>query len=188
MEENKLIEKILKGNAQAFSLLVAKYETRVFSLMLRLSKSRENAEELTQDVFVKVYTNLSSFGGRSKFSTWLYRIAYNTAISGLRSKEKLKNEVAVDDWQTVYIGDLVSLLEPLKHEEQKEFLSKALEQLKEEDRFLIESFYLEELKITEIAEITGESQSSLKVRLHRTRKKMHKILTNMLDDEYKELY
>lgn len=188
MREEQIIDKVLKGDTQHFSLLIELYQARIFSLMLRLSGNRENAEELTQDVFVKVYTNLSSFGGHSKFSTWLYRIAYNTAISGLRSTEKLKKEMAVEDWQKVEVGDLVSLLEPLKHEQQKFFLGKALACLNKNERFLMESFYLEEMKISEIMEITNDTQSNLKVKLHRIRKKMHKILTDMLDEEYKELY
>lgn len=188
MEEKDIIEKILKGDTRAFALLIERYEYRVFSLVQRLSGSRENAEELTQDIFVKVYTNLATFNGQSKFSTWLYRIAYNTTISDLRAKKKLKNEKFVDDWQTINVSDLVSLLEPLKHEEQKRFLKQALEQLNAKDRFLVESFYLEELKISEISDITGDNEPSLKVRLHRVRKKLYNILIRILDTEYKELY
>lgn len=188
MEETTLITQILNGKTAAFASIIERYKDRVFALALRLSGNREDAEEIMQDVFLKVFNSLDSFQGSSKFSTWLYRIAYNTSISKLRSVGKYNNEVGVEDYNMVETMDLVGVLEPLKREEQRYFLSKTLEQLKPEDATIIELFYLEEMKIEEIVAITGESNSNIKVKLYRARKQLHKLLTAALQSEVQTLY
>ena len=85
-DEERLIRKVLEGNAEAFASLVERYSRPIFALVVRIVGQREEAEELTQDIFVKAYTKLSSFGGRSAFSTWLYRIATNEALSAVRRR------------------------------------------------------------------------------------------------------
>ncbi len=188
MEETTLIQEVLRGNATAFATIIEKYKDGVFALAMRMSGSREDAEEIVQDVFLKVYEKLRNFEGNSKFSTWLYSIAYNATVSKLRSEQKFKNEVGVEDYNTVETQDLVGILEPLKREEQKYFLAKALEQLKADERAVVELHYLEEMKIEEIVEIVGESKASVKVKLHRSRKKLCEILTTMLQEEADMLY
>lgn len=188
MEETILIAQILQGKTSAFATLIDRYKDRIFALALRLSGNREDAEEITQDVFLKVYSSLDSFQGTSKFSTWVYRVAYNTSISKLRSVGKYQNEMAVETYEVVESKDLAGVLEPLKKEEQKYFLAKALQQLKPDDSLIIELFYLQEMKIEEIVEVVGESNSNVKVKLHRARKKLHKLLTLELQDEVQTLY
>lgn len=188
MEETALITQVLQGRTAAFAELIDRYKDRVFALALRLSGSREDAEEIVQDVFLKVYSSLGSFQGSSKFSTWLYRIAYNTTVSKLRSVGKHQNEVGVESYDIVETKDLVGVLEPLKREEQKYFLAKALKGLKPEESTIVELFYLEEMKIDEIVEIVGESNTNVKVKLHRARKKLHDLLILELQDEVQTLY
>lgn len=188
MEETALITEILNGKTAAFATLIEAYKDRIFALALRLSGSREDAEEITQDVFLKVYENLRNFEGTSKFSTWVYSVAYNTAVSKLRAEERHQNEIGVDRYELVETQDLVEILEPLKREEQKYFLSKALERLRPEERVVVELHYLQEMKIEEIEEIVGEKNSNIKVKLHRSRKKLCEILTQMLHAETQTLY
>lgn len=188
MNEKALIERVLQGNSFAFSKLIDSYKDRVFSLALRVTGSREDAEEVLQDVFLKVYDNLAKYEGTSKFSTWLYSIAYNTAISKIRSEKRHEKEFGVDDYQKVETKDLVEVLEPMRRKQQREYLSKAMKQLTQDEALLIELFYLNELKIREIVEITGEVEGTLKVKLHRIRKKLHKLLTLELKDEVDMLY
>ncbi len=188
MDEISLIKQVLNGNTAAFASIIDRYKDSVFSLAFRLSGNREDAEEITQDVFFKIYNSLGSFKQSAKLSTWIYRIAYNTAISKLRSVGKYKNEVAVEDYSVAETFDLIGVLEPLKREEQKYFLAKALQQLKSEERLLVELFYLEEMKIDEIVEITGETKTNIKVKLHRVRKKMHQVLVEELNSEVQTLY
>jgi RNA polymerase sigma-70 factor (ECF subfamily) len=78
------INKILNGNTNAFTVLVYRYKDLVFTLALRMVKNREEAEEVSQDTFIKVYNSLNRFKGDSKFSTWIYRVAYNTCLDRLK--------------------------------------------------------------------------------------------------------
>lgn len=188
MEETALITQVLKGETTAFATLIDTYKDGVFALALRLSGSREDAEEIVQDVFLKIYENLRGFEGNSKFSTWLYSIAYNTAVSKLRTRKKYQSEIVVEDYSLVETQDLVGILDPLKRGEQKYFLARALQQLSPEYRVIVELYYLEEMKIEEIEEIVGESNSNVKVKLYRARKKLCEILTKMLKTETKMLY
>jgi len=85
-EDLYYIEAVRKGNVQAFSYLVEKYQKLVYTLALKLLKRPEDAEELAQDTFIKAYQKLDSYEGKSKFSTWLYSITYNAGISELRKR------------------------------------------------------------------------------------------------------
>src|SRR4051812_33901941 len=94
--DTDVIALVLKGNQQAYSILVERYRNYVFTLVLRYIKSREDAEEVAQDVFIKAYRSLPDFRGQSKFSTWLYTVTTTTCISFLRKKRpevhSLENE------------------------------------------------------------------------------------------------
>ena len=148
------------------------YGQQVFTLVVRIVNSEEDAEEVTQDVFMKDYMNLSSFNGISSFSTWLYRIAYNTAISYTR---KMKNEeYVVDDkvWNTISDTEVDDALSD-ESEAQIELLMNALQKLPPEDRALITLYYEEEKSVKEISSIFNLSESNVKVRLFRLRKKLY---------------
>ena len=83
----------LKGDTNAFSILVEKYKTMVFTLALKMVKSREEAEEISQDAFLKAYKYLPNFKGDSKFSTWIYRVAYNTSLDRIKSNKRKQNKL-----------------------------------------------------------------------------------------------
>lgn len=85
-EELNIIEHILDGDNRQYAILMDKYSQQVFSLIFQMAGNQEDAEELTQDTFLKAYQNLKRFKGESSFSTWIYRIAYNTTISAMRKK------------------------------------------------------------------------------------------------------
>src|SRR5688500_5845045 len=85
--DNEIISKVLGGDQQAYAILVDRYQNYVFTLSLRFTKNREDAEEVSQDIFIKAYRALADFKGNSKFSTWLYTIVNNTCISFLRKKK-----------------------------------------------------------------------------------------------------
>ncbi len=87
LNDTEIINQVVGGNQQAYALLVNRYQEYVFTLVLRIVKNREDAEEVSQDVFIKAYKNLNSFRGDSKFSTWLYTIVNNTGISFLRKRK-----------------------------------------------------------------------------------------------------
>src|SRR5688572_25058109 len=85
--DNEIISRVLQGEQNAYAELVNRYQGYVFTLILRMVKSREDAEEIAQDVFVKAYRSLADFRGDSKFSTWLYTITNTTSITFLRKKK-----------------------------------------------------------------------------------------------------
>src|SRR5678815_814589 len=103
LNDNELISRVLKGDQQAYAGLVTRYQNYVFTLSLRFTKNREDAEEVSQDIFVKAYRSLADFRGASKFSTWLYTIVNTTCITFLRKK---RMEVhSLDDERTFELAD-----------------------------------------------------------------------------------
>ena len=179
LEEEKVIESIKNGNANSFSLIVDGYKNMVYTLCIQLVKDNMQAEELAQDAFLKAYKNLSSYRGESKFSTWLYKIAYNTCLSALRKKKIEQTELN----ESITGGSNNEGLTNLENADRHVMLEQVLDSLKEEDRAIIQLFYLEEMSIKEINEITGVSESNIKVKLHRSKAK----LKTLIEDSYSEL-
>ena len=182
-EDSYYIDKVLKGNLASFGVLVEKYKSMAFTLALRIAKSREDAEEIAQDAFLKAYHSLSSFKQESKFSTWLYKIIYNTAISKFRKKhiESFSMEESVIPEK--FHEEKVDGLDSLHQKERKKIISKAISRLKEEEGVAMTLFYLNENNIREIEEITGYSNSNIKILLHRGRKKLLLELKKILKEE-----
>lgn len=173
------IQRIQKGDTACFACLLDKYSRPVHSLILKVVQNREDAEELAQDVFMKVFRNLDKFKGDSSFSTWVYRIAYNTAISATR-KKKYEFLALEETWiQHVSEEEVAELMGRAGSSEQINRLEKALLQLSPEERALILLFYMEQKTVEEIMKITDLSLSNVKTRLHRTRKKLFVLLKEM---------
>lgn len=178
-EDQHYIDKIKSGDTAAFATLVDKHKDMVFTICVKIVRKSEDAEELAQDVFMKIYDKLDTFRGDARFSTWLYRIAYNAAISKTR-KRRLEVE-ALDDYtiNNYSVDDVKEELQSVDKEEQQVLLKQAMESLSEDDYLIIKLFYLKELPVKDISDITGLSQANIKVKLHRIRKKMY---CNMKDN------
>ena len=149
----------------------------MFVLVDRIVSCQEDAEELTQDVFLKAFQQLSSFKAESSFSTWIYRIATNIAISAVRKK---RNDVLrLDDYVFAHLSDsqVDEALED-ESEEQMERLQQAMNQLDADERALITLYYLEERPLAEVAFILGMTEGNVKVKLYRIRKKMYVLIKN----------
>lgn len=150
-----------------------------YTVAMRVLRHREEAEEVTQDAFVKAYQNLAGYQGGSKFSTWLFSITYRTAISKLRGRRATTSDLdnvpetftASVDSNSGEIGDRRAALEY------------ALAQLGPEDSAVVSLFYLHEQNVEEIVTATGLSASNVKVKLHRCRKKLFEILNQHLKEE-----
>jgi len=182
-QDNIYIAKVLEGDRNAFAYLVDKYKTMVYSLALRLVKDREEAEEISQDAFIKAYQSLATFKGKAKFSSWLYRIVYNTAISKLRQQPAGK--VSLDEsniTDTLYIESKENY-DTLSAEERKKYLDIALDSLGADEKMLVILYYYEERELDEIAEITQLTKTNTKVKLFRARKKMLTVLQTYLKEE-----
>ena len=177
------IEAVRKGNVQAFSFLVDKYQKMVYTLALKLLKKPVEAEEMAQDTFVKAFQKLDSYEGKSKFSTWLYSITYNACISELRKRRiEFKSiedrQISEQDEQKMY-----DYYRETKKEDQEKYLNLALERLPEDDQVLVTLYYYENQSMDEISMITGLTVSNIKVKIHRARKKMYELLHEMLKEE-----
>ena len=182
-QDNIYISKVLEGDRNAFAYLVDKYKTMVYSLALRLVKDREEAEEISQDAFIKAYQSLASFKGKAKFSSWLYRIVYNTAISKLRQQPA--GRVSLDESNiadTLYIESKQNY-DALSAGERKKYLEKALDSLDMDEKMLVIMYYYEERDLDEIATIAGLTKTNTKVKLYRARKKMLTVLQSYLKEE-----
>lgn len=176
-EEAHIIKEILNGKTEQYEYFLDRYGQQVFVLVDRIVSCQEDAEELTQDVFLKAFQQLSSFKAESSFSTWIYRIATNLAISAVRKK---RNDVLrLDDSVFANLSDtqVDAALED-ESEEQMERLQQAMNQLEADERALITLYYLEEKPLVEVAFILGLTEGNAKVKLHRIRKKLYVLIKN----------
>ncbi|HKR03844.1 MAG TPA: sigma-70 family RNA polymerase sigma factor [Bacteroidia bacterium] len=186
-EDNFYIDKILKGDDASFALLVDKHKTMAYNIAFRILKSREDAEEIAQDSFLKAYHSLKEFKRESKFSTWLYRIIYNNSISRIRKKKLDTHSYNDEEFEWMEPAETARELDKLHHLEQKKYVNEALDKLPGEDATVISLFYMNESSVEEISEVTGLSQSNVKVKLHRSRKKLYDELHLLLKEELNEI-
>jgi RNA polymerase sigma-70 factor (ECF subfamily) len=186
--DQQLIEDILAGDSQSFSILVDRYKDLVFTLALRMVKHREEAEEVSQDTFIKVFRNLNKFKGDSKLSTWIYKVAYNTCLDRIKKHQREHHLVAIDEYTERHVKTLDNALDNLEREERKQAIQDCLQLLPSKDGALLTLFYFEELSLEEIASIVGLTANNVKVKLFRSRKKLTGILREKLEPEMIEHY
>ena len=182
------IEKILAGDTQTYSVLVDRYKDMVFSLALKMLRNREEAEEVAQDAFIKAYKKLNKFKGDSKFSTWLYKVVYNTCLDRIK---KLKREISVVPMEEITERQLKTVdnaLDLMEKQERTEMIQKCLNLLSADESALLNLFYFDELSLQEISKITGTGSNNLKVKLFRSRKKLASILKERLTPQTIESY
>ena len=176
--DHQLIEQILAGRKDLFNSLVLKYQDYAFTIALRIVKHKEEAEEAAQDAFVKAFSALKYFNRQAKFSTWLFRIVFNTAISYQRKHKRRMEAIETDSYE---IGQQAN--DPVETEDKKRFIQKAMAGLSPVDSTIITLYYFREHSLEEISDITGLKASAAKVRLFRARKKLAEQLKNILNAE-----
>lgn len=186
MNERQWIQRILAGDTQSFSGLVAKYEKMAYTLAFRVMENREEAEEVVQDAFVKAYQALGNFQFESKFSTWFYRIVYHTALSALKRQHLFISyeETTPSDLTEAEVENAATLLE---RDDRKEIVSRVLKKLPPDESFLLTLYYLEECSVEEIRQITDLGASNVKVKLFRARKHFYETLQRQMPVEMKDL-
>ncbi|WP_159950755.1 RNA polymerase sigma factor [Polaribacter septentrionalilitoris] len=177
------ITKVINGDTNAFAYLVDNYKGMIYTLAYKMTKSREEAEEISQDTFIKAYRNLSKFKGDSKFSTWLYRIGYHASLDAIKKNKKSNNTFEINEVTFNQIKSVEDVLEGIERKERAEILDKCLTQLPEDECSMIWMFYYDELSLKEIIEVTQLSQANVKVKLHRARKRLLKIVENTVEPE-----
>lgn len=177
------ISEVLRGNPESFAALVEKYKQLAFTLSIKITRNREDAEEAAQDAFIKAYRSLDSFKGSATFKTWLFRIVYTTAISKVRSKKH--DFVSFEDHKLTEreLDETENTIGELSAEERSYQLHKAMELLVPDERAILNLYYFEDLPVDEIATIMDMSASNVKIKLFRSRKKLYEQLHGLLKGE-----
>mgnify|MGYP000412457038 CR=1 FL=1 len=180
-----LIESVKKGDTQAFRQLVDKYKDVSLSLACSILKDKEKAEDVLQNAFMKVFQKANSFKHQSAFSSWLYRIVVNTAYNELKRN---RSYLDLDDLNSIESqANDKSAIQFLKEEEQKKYVILALDRLKADEALVLRLFYLCDMSLKEVQQITNFTSSKIKVDLHRGRKNMEIVLKGLLGNQLKDL-
>ena len=181
----KRIKQVIKGDQNAFGEIVELYKDKVFHVCFRMLGNRHEAEDISQEAFIRAYTNIHTFDIDRKFSTWLYRIATNLCIDRIRKKKPdyfLDAEVAGTEGLTMY--SQIQAKEPLPEEEVESMelqssIQKEISKLPDKYRSVIVLKYIEELSLKEISEILDLPLGTVKTRIHRGREALRKQLRSM---------
>jgi len=175
----EIINRIVAGEKSFYKTLVERHQDFAFTLAFRILKNRGEAEDAAQDAFIKAFQSLGSFKKESKFSTWLYRIVCNTAISYQR---KWKSHESIDIEKTGH-EKMDGTRDQVEYGDRKKFVQQALSRLTKEETLLITLFYFKDQKMEEIARIASLNINTTKVKLLRARKKMGDELRSILKEE-----
>jgi RNA polymerase sigma-70 factor (ECF subfamily) len=186
--DNEIINRVLRGEPSLYADLVKRYQNFVFTIALRYTPAREDAEEIAQDVFVKAYRSLADFRGHSKFSTWLYTIVTTTCITFLRKKKlevhSLDNEKvfeAADSQNSAFRANQV------EQKSKAQMVNQAIKLLSTDDARIITLFYQGEQSLEEIGQIIGAEPNTVKVKLHRARQRLKEKMEQHFSREVKDL-
>lgn len=177
-EEYLLIDRILAGERNGYATLVDKYKSYAYTLAMKVLDNRPEAEEAAQDAFIKAFHYLKGFNRQAKFSTWLYRIVFNTAISYKRKRKGTFQSIE---------HSIIEYSERADHKTEQDdkqvFLAKAMDKLNEADRLAIQLFYIKEFSMEEVADMMGQNINTIKVRIHRARLRLAEELKGLLKQE-----
>lgn len=181
IDDARIIQRVLEGETEAFAGLLEHYEAKIYGLVVRLVGVEAEAEEVTQDAFVQAYTHLADFRAEADFSSWLYRIAYNTALMHLRRRRVAT--VPMDERLIDNVTDEMAAGALSETTEMRiAMIEEALKRLSPEDRTAVTLFYFEERSTRDIAFVLGTTVSNVTTRLHRARKRLY-LLIKQLEHE-----
>lgn len=182
----EIIETVLSGKREAFTEIIKRHQQFVFTMALRFTKNREDAEEIAQDTFIKAFRYLKSYQKESKLSTWLYSITYNTSLSFLK-KKKIKTTSIDNEESYTQIEDNESGFNSIEKKSQMFHVNKAIALLLPDDALVITLFYKGEQSIEEISKIMGLEKNAVKVKLYRARHRLKNKLEILLQKEVRDL-
>jgi len=184
--DRQIVEKVRSGNSRTYALLVDRHKERAMTLALRLLGSKEEAEELVQDAFLRAYKNLDTFRGDAKFSTWLYRILYNLCMTKVtRRKGKMEHLEEEDRMtKTMLVDDEeISIQERIEHEEITKLVATEIESLPEKLKTVILLFYVQDMSYDEMSAVMNIPVGSVKTYLHRGRNMLRQRVLSQLKGE-----
>jgi RNA polymerase sigma-70 factor (ECF subfamily) len=186
-DDNCLVERVKADDSSAFDVLVKKYRERLFSIIYNMTSNRDDAFDLTQEVFIKAYRGIKNFNGKSAFFTWLYRIAVNSSITQINrnrfrrffSLENVDEEAAMGECSECFVG-VESASRPIFLKELQENLNIALQKLSNKHRTVVVLCEVEGLSSAEAASVVGCSEGTVRSRLHYAKEQLKTYLQNYL--------
>jgi RNA polymerase sigma factor (sigma-70 family) len=180
-EDQYYLDKINNGDPSSYAFLVNKYKDLVYSIAIKILRDTDEAQDIAQDSFIKAYQQIGSFQGKSKFSTWLYTITYRTAVT--RLKENKVDTITLGDEIGEIPDHLPGQLDQLQAKQVKQYVKQAIDKLPQIDALLVTLYYINDLPVKEIEEITGLSKPNVKIKLFRARKVLERELKFLMDSE-----
>jgi len=177
ISDQEIIDSVRKGNDSDYSIIVNRYKNKAFSMLRRMLKNEFDAEEVLQDCFLKAYNSLSAFKGEAKFSTWFYRIVYNTALTKI-SSQKRRTESEMTSIEDHFNLESEYRSDEIERKDVNQLIRDTISKLPERYSVIITMFYLNEMSIEEISDVMGISISNVKVMLHRSRNSLRDLILN----------
>ena len=175
LSDQEIIDSVRKGNKSDYSIIINRYKNKAFSMLKRMLKNEFDADEVLQDCFLKAYNSLGSFKGEAKFSTWFYRIVYNSALTKL-SSQKRKIEAEMSSVEDNFDLESEYNADDIEKKDLQEFVQDIINKLPERYSAIITMFYLNEMSIEEISEVMQITVSNVKVMLHRSRNALRDLI------------
>jgi RNA polymerase sigma factor (sigma-70 family) len=189
LTDTEIIKRVLQGEQALFAQLVQRYQQYVFTLVGRFTASREDAEEISQDIFVKAYRSLADFRGEAKFSTWLYTVVRTSCITFLRKKRldttSLDNERTFLQLESKESGFKANAVE---RKSRHAMVNAAIHMLSPDDSQVLTLFYKGEQTLEEIGRIMGLDPNTVKVKLHRARNRLKEKMEKHFSYAVQELH
>ena len=187
LSDNELLQQIRQGGKHAFAHLVDRYKDKAMTLAMRMLRNRGEAEEATQDAFIRAYHALGKFAGNSKFSTWFYRILYNVCLTRLAKRHEGTSTIDyADDQEYASLTSFQEIESPLEIMESADLVRnvrRVIREMPEKYGTILSMFYLQELSHSEICEVSGLPLGTVKVHLFRARAMLIDRLTNEFKKE-----
>jgi len=174
-DDKTYVQKAQSGSRKAFDKLVKKYADLIFYLLYDITGNYDDAQDLTQESFLRAFTHIQKYRGEAKFTTWLYRIAYNVAIDHKRREKKIKPV----EWDTIehkVVLGKIGKTDKIHYKEEKLLIEKALNKLTHSQKIAVVLHYYHGFKMREIGEIIDCSEGTARVHLFRALQKMRNHL------------
>ena len=170
----ELVARMRRGDADALRLVVERYQDRIFALLWGIVRDRHEVEDVAQEVFLKVFTKIEAFDGRSRFYTWLYRVAANTAKDHVKKRSR-RPAVALDEDARIESPDF-GPREEAQRDEARRRVREAIDRLPPRYREVLALRELDGLSYNEIADVLRVSIGTVESRLHRARGRLREVL------------
>ena len=178
-DERELVERCRRGDEGAFEELVDRYKDLVFALIARTVQDKSRAEDLAQDVFLRIHRGLPYFRGEARLSTWIYRIVANVCVQD-QARPALATTVSLDDERTGERHTPAAVDRGFRDFELRDRLEKAVARLPANARLLVAAHYLDGVRYEELAEALGLPLGTVKTQLYRAKQQLRRLLETEL--------